>query len=81
MEPNVCLLEKLCDVYVLTKMCAPAGEGSFTDESGHLVRSCVIEDYKVCIGFVDKSDRMVNTDRISQRTWRWTKKLFCTLQA
>lgn len=77
--PKVCLLEKCCYVYVLTKMCAPPGVGSFTDESGHLVRSCVIEDYKACIGFVDKSDRM-NTDRISQRTWSWTKKLFCTLQ-
>jgi len=41
----------------------------------------VREDYKACIGFVDKSDRMVNTDRIFQRTVSWTRKLFCTLQA
>jgi hypothetical protein len=32
-------------------MYVAVGEGSFTDESGHLFRSCVIEDYKVCMGF------------------------------
>jgi len=48
------------------KMYAPTDECSFTDESGHLVRSCVTEDYKACVGFVDKSDRIVNTVGISQ---------------
>jgi hypothetical protein len=81
MEPKYFLLEKRCVVYVLTKIYIPMDEGSFTDESGHLIRSCVIEDYKAWIGFVDKLDRMVNTDKISQRIWSWTKKLFCTLQA
>jgi hypothetical protein len=28
------------------------------------------------MGFVDKSDRMVNSYGIAQRTWLWTKKLF-----
>jgi hypothetical protein len=51
MKSKIFLLEKRCDVYVLTKMYAPMGEGSFTDESGHLVKSCVIENYKACIGF------------------------------
>ena len=34
----------------------------------------------ICIhaymGFVDKSDRMVNSYGIARRTWKWTKKLF-----
>jgi hypothetical protein len=28
------------------------------------------------MGFVDKSDRMVNSYGIAQRTWKWIKKLF-----
>ena len=28
------------------------------------------------MGFVDKSDRMVNSYGIARRTWKWTKKLF-----
>ena len=28
------------------------------------------------MGFVDKSDRMVNSYGIACRTWKWTKKLF-----
>jgi hypothetical protein len=28
------------------------------------------------MGFVDKSDRMVNIYGIARRTWKWTKKLF-----
>jgi len=52
-----------------SQKCAPADECSFTDESGHLVISCVTEDYKACLGFVEKSDRMVNTVGISQEHW------------
>ena len=28
------------------------------------------------MGYVDKSDRMVNSYGIAKRTWKWTKKLF-----
>jgi hypothetical protein len=28
------------------------------------------------MGFVDKSDRMINRYGIARRTWKWTKKLF-----
>jgi len=28
------------------------------------------------MGFVDQSDRMVNSYGIAHRTWKWTKKLF-----
>jgi hypothetical protein len=36
-------------------------EDNFTDESGHAIKPCVIEDNNGHMGFVDKSDRMVNT--------------------
>jgi hypothetical protein len=35
----------------------------------------VTEDCNAHMGFVDKSDRMVNSYGIA-RTWKWTKKLF-----
>ena len=64
------------DVYILTNMYAPPVEGNFTQESGQAIRLCVVEDYNAYMGFVDKSDRMVNSYGIARRTWKWTKKLF-----
>ena len=49
------------DVYILTNMHAPPAEGNFTDESGQAIRPRVVEDYNAHTGFVDKSDRMVNS--------------------
>jgi hypothetical protein len=49
------------DVYILTNMLFPPAEGNFTDESGQAIKPRVVEDYSVYIGFVDKSDRMVNS--------------------
>ena len=71
----VCWKDK-CDVCVLTNMHTPPVEGNFCDESGHAVKPCVIEDYNVHMGYVDKSDRMVNSYGIARRTCKWTKKLF-----
>jgi aryl-phospho-beta-D-glucosidase BglC (GH1 family) len=61
------------DVYVLTNMHAPPVEGNFTDESGQAIRPRVVEDYSAHMGFVDKTDRMVNSYGIARRTWKWTK--------
>ena len=51
-------------------------EGNFTQESGQAIKTRVVEDYNAYMGFVDKSDRMVNSYGIARRTWKWTKKLF-----
>jgi hypothetical protein len=64
------------DVYILTNMHDPPVEGNFSDESGCAIKPTVVEDYNTYMGFVDKSDRMVNSYGISRRTWKWTKKLF-----
>ena len=66
------------DVYILTNMHASPVEGNFTQESGQAIRPHVLVDYKAHMGFVDKSDRMVNGYGIARRTWKWTKKLFFT---
>ena len=63
-------------MYILTNMHAPPVEGHFTDESGQAIKPCVVEDYNAHMGFVDKSDRMVNSYGIARRTWKWTNKLF-----
>jgi len=49
------------DVYILTNMNAPLVEGHFTHESGQAIKPRVVEDYNAYMGFVDKSDRMVNS--------------------
>jgi len=63
-------------VYVLTNTHSPPVEGNFTDDSGHAIKPRVVEDCNAYMGFVDKSDRMVNSYGITRRTWKWTKKLF-----
>ena len=68
-----------CDVYVLTNIHIPPVEGNFRDKSGHAVKPHVIEDYIAHMGYVDKSDNMVNSYGIARRTWKWTKKLFVHL--
>jgi hypothetical protein len=64
------------DVFVLTNMHPPPFEGNFVDENGRAPKPQVIEDYNAHMGYVDKSDRMVNSYGIARRTWKWTKKLF-----
>ena len=63
-------------MYILSNTHAPPVEGNFTQESGQAIIPHVVEDYNVYLGFVDKSDRMVNSYGIARRTWKWTKKLF-----
>ena len=67
------------DVYILTNMHAPPVEGHFTDESGQAIKPSVVEDYNAYMGFVEKSDRMINSYGMARRTWNWTKKLFFSL--
>jgi hypothetical protein len=64
------------DVYILTNTHAPPVERNFTQESGQDIRPRVVEDYNAHVGFVDKSERMVNSYGIARRMWKWTKKLF-----
>jgi hypothetical protein len=57
-------------------MHAPHVEGNFTQKSGQAIKPRVAEDNTAYMGFVDKSDRMVNSYGTARRTWKWTKKLF-----
>jgi len=51
-------------------MHAPPVEGNFTQISGRAIKRHVVEDYNAYMGFVDKSDRMVNSSGIARRTWK-----------
>jgi len=75
-NPSIVHWKDKCNVYVLTNMHTPPVEGNFCEESGHAVKPHVIEDYNTHMGYVDKSDRMVNSYGIARRMWKWTKKLF-----
>jgi hypothetical protein len=57
-------------------MHTPPVEGNFTDESGQAIRPHVVEDYNAHMGYVDKSDRMVNSYGTARRMCKWTKKPF-----
>jgi hypothetical protein len=56
----VCLKDKH-DVCILTNIHPPPVDGNFQEESDHAFKPQVIEDYNAHMGFVDKSDRMVNS--------------------
>jgi hypothetical protein len=57
-------------------MHAPHVEENFTQESGEAIKPRVVEANNVYMGFVDKSNRMVNSYGTACRIWKWTKKLF-----
>ena len=59
------------DVYVLSNMHAPAFEGNFTQISDQAIKPRVVEDYNAYVGFVNKSEGMVNSYAIARRTWKW----------
>jgi hypothetical protein len=48
----------------------------YISSGNEAVKPHVTEDYNAHMGFVDKSDRMVNNYGIAHGTWKWTKKLF-----
>jgi hypothetical protein len=59
-------------------MHAPHVEGNFTQESSQAIKPRVVEDNNAYMGYVDKSDRMVNSYGIACRTWKWTRNCFFT---
>jgi len=57
----------------------PPAEGNFCHDHGNALKPAIRQDYNEHVGYVNKSDRMMNTYSISRRTWKWTKKLFLHL--
>jgi len=64
------------NVYLLTNMDPPPEEGNFCDESKRGVMPQIMAQYNRHMGYVDISDRMVNSYSMCRRTFKWTTKLF-----
>jgi hypothetical protein len=67
------------DICVWTNIHNAPAEGNFCNESGKATKLQIVMDYNHHMGYVDKGDRMANSYSISQRTFKWTKKLFSHL--
>ena len=63
------------EVYMLTNMDTPPAEGNFCD-SNHPMEPNIMERYNWHVGYIDTSDHMANSCSVSQRTFKWTTKLF-----
>ena len=64
------------EVYMLTNMDPPPGEGNFCDDSNHPMKPHIMERYNQYIGYVDSSDLMANSYSMSRCTFSWTTRLF-----
>jgi len=54
----------------------PSAEGNFCDNSNHPMKPHIVEWYNWHKGYVDNSDRMVNSYSMSCSTFKWPTKLF-----
>jgi len=54
----------------------PPAEENFCDDSNHSMKPHIVERYNQHVGYVDSSDCMANSYSMSQRTFKWTTKLF-----
>jgi len=61
---------------MLTNMDPPPAEGNFCDDSNRPMKPNIVERYNRQMGYVDSSDRMANSCLMSERTFKWTTKLF-----
>jgi hypothetical protein len=64
------------NVIILTNMLSSPLEGNFCDENGKAMKLAIVQDCNRHMGYVDKSDRMMNSYSVRRLTWKWTKKLF-----
>jgi len=64
------------NVNILMYMHSPSLEGNSCDGHGKAVKLVIIQDYSRHMGYVDKSDHMMNSYAISRWTWEWIKKIF-----
>ena len=64
------------EVYMLTDMDPPPGEGNFLWWQHRPTRPHIMEWYKWHMVYIDNSDRMANSYLMSRCTLKWTTKLF-----
>jgi len=52
---------------------------NFCNNNRKAIKLQIVADSKHHTGYVDKGDRMTNSNSISRCTWKWTQKLFFCL--
>ena len=65
------------NVNILMNMQCPPLQGNFCDKHGKAVKPAIIQDYSRHMGYLGKSDQMLNSN--SRWTLKWVKKLFFLL--
>ena len=65
--------------YVLTNMNPALAEGNFCDYCNCPMKPNIVEQYNRHVGYIDSSDHMASGYLMSQRTSKWTTKLFVHL--
>jgi hypothetical protein len=63
------------DVHILTNIYRLPTEGNFCEKPGKDKEVVTTKDYGWQMGYVDKGERMANSDSVSQRTWKVDKNL------
>jgi len=75
-NPKGCSLERLVGCVHSDKHARSPCQRKFHPRIWPGYQTSCVEDYNAYMGFVDKSDRMVNSNGTAHRTWKWNKKLF-----
>jgi hypothetical protein len=63
------------DVYIWMNMEGPPVGANLCDEHGRVQTPITVEDYSHHMGYVDIGYRMSTKYSISQKTWKWIKKI------
>jgi len=66
------------DVHTLTNTHTPPTKCNFCDKCGKAQKLVTAEDYRWCMGYTKKGDRMASSNSINQRKCKWTKKKLFT---
>jgi hypothetical protein len=60
---------------ILTNLHYVLVEDSFCDEHENAQKPVIVQEYNRHMEYVDISDHMTGTGRISKCTWKWMKKI------
>jgi hypothetical protein len=69
-------LRDKCNIHMLTNIHDVLADGNFCNNNRKAIKLQTVADSKHHMGYVDKGDRMTNSNSINDCTWKWTQKLF-----
>jgi hypothetical protein len=69
-------LRDKCNIHMLTNIHDVLADSNFCNYNRKAIKLQTVADSKHHMGYVDKGDRMTNSNSINHCTWKWTQKLF-----